>query len=77
MQDLQSIGRWLVAAGIGIVLVGGLLILFGRWSGLQNLPGTIKVEREGFSCMIPLVASILISVVLTVLLNLIGRISNR
>ena len=77
MQDLQSIGRWLVAAGIGIVLIGGFLILFGRWGGWQNLPGTIKVEREGFSCIFPLAASIIISVVLTIVLNLIGRINNR
>ena len=77
MLNLELIGRWLIIFGISIALVGGVLWLIGRIPGLQNLPGTIKIETSGLTCLIPLLASILISVVLTVVVNLIIRIGNR
>ncbi len=77
MQYLAMIGRWLVLVGIGLIVVGGVFWLIGRTSALQNLPGTITIERENFTCIIPLAASILISAVLTVLWNLIVRIMQR
>ena len=78
MFDLGQIGRWLVIAGIGLAALGGLVWLAGR-SGLPlgRLPGDIRIEREGFSCFIPLASSILISLLLTLLINLIVRFLNR
>ncbi|MER3457766.1 MAG: DUF2905 domain-containing protein, partial [Chloroflexota bacterium] len=40
---------------------------------LGNLPGDIRIERDGFSCFFPLATSILLSLLLTVILNLILR----
>ncbi|MHB0987186.1 MAG: DUF2905 domain-containing protein [Bellilinea sp.] len=77
MQDLQTIGRWLVIAGVGLAAVGALVWLVGRLTGWQNLPGTIKVETNGWTCIIPLLGSIVLSILLTVLLNVIFRGSNR
>ena len=48
MQDLQTIGRWLVIAGVGLAAIGALVWLVGRFTGWQNLPGTIKVETNGW-----------------------------
>jgi len=77
MGDLQTIGRWLVIAGVALALVGGLVWLLGRFTNLQNLPGTVKVEIPGLTCIIPLLGSIVLSIVLTVVINLILRGLNR
>ncbi len=77
MQHLELIGRWLVIFGIALALVGGIIWLLGRIPGVQNLPGTIKIQTPGMTCLIPLLASILISLVLTVVFNIIIHIANR
>ncbi|MFZ6019095.1 MAG: DUF2905 domain-containing protein [Chloroflexota bacterium] len=77
MQSFEVIGRWLILLGIGLVVVGGIFWLMGRLPALQNLPGTIKIERDGFTCIFPLAASILLSVLLTVVLNIIVRLGSR
>ena len=83
MTEWNQIGRLLLFAGLGIALLGGLLIL-GSTLGKENripwlgrLPGDIRVERKGFSCYFPLATSILVSLVLTLLLNLIVRLLRR
>jgi hypothetical protein len=60
----MSIGRWLIVAGVVLVLVG----LAWPWLaklGLGRLPGDIVIEREGFRLYIPITTSIIISAVLT------------
>ncbi len=73
MPNLEILARWLVFIGIGIAVIGGILWLLSRIPGLSNLPGTIKIEGSGFTCVIPLLAMVVISVVLTILLNIAAR----
>jgi len=77
VAGLELIGRVMVAGGLAMAAIGGLLWLLARISGLDQLPGTVRVERPGFSCSIPILASILLSVLLTIVLNLIARLLNR
>jgi hypothetical protein len=72
-MDFQSLGRILLVVGAVIIVLGGLLLVFGR----GGLPGTIRIEGQGFSCAIPILASILLSIVLTVVLNIVVRWINR
>lgn len=60
----MDVGRFLILAGIVLVVVGFLWPYFGR-IGLGRLPGDIVIEREGFRMYIPITTSILISAVLT------------
>ncbi len=79
-MDLQSIGRFLLFVGIGLAALGGVLMLAGRLpflSNMGNLPGDIRIQGEGFSCLIPVVSMILVSVILIVLLNIVIRLINR
>jgi hypothetical protein len=79
-MDMQAIGRILLIGGIGVALLGGLLMLLGRipfFSRLGNLPGDIRIEGQGFSCFIPIVIMILLSVALTLILNIVIRLINR
>jgi uncharacterized membrane protein len=62
-----------------LVWVGVLLVVLGLlvWSGALNwfgrLPGDIRIERETVRVYIPIVSMLLLSVVLTLLLNLVRR----
>lgn len=78
MPDLTTIGRWVFLAGIAVMLLGGVLWLVGRFGlPLGRLPGDIFIQRDGFSFYFPLTTMILISLILTVVANLIGRFLNR
>ncbi len=74
MQSLESLGRLLLIAGAVMAAMGGVLLLAGRgvpWLG--RLPGDILVHREGSTLYVPIVTMLLVSVVLTVLLNVVFR----
>ena len=59
-------------AGLAITVIG-LLVWWGGLSWFGHLPGDIRIERETVRIYIPLVSMLVISIVLTLLLNLIGR----
>jgi Protein of unknown function (DUF2905) len=71
-MDLSSVGRVLLIAAAVIAVLGLILILAGRGL-LPRLPGDIAVQRESFRFYFPLGTSILVSIVLTVVLNLLLR----
>jgi len=74
---MENFGKLLVVIGVVIVLAGGVIWLLGRLLGSQSLPGTLRLNFPGGSCVIPILASILISLVLTVVLNVLARWLNR
>ena len=71
------IGKWLMVIGAAMLLLGGLLWLLSKIPFLGHLPGDVRIERPGFTCLIPLATSILLSILLTILLNVIVRLINR
>jgi hypothetical protein len=75
MVDLQSIARWVLLAGLLLIVFGAILwLLAGSGIPLGRLPGDFRFERAGFSCFIPLASTILVSIVLTLIINLIIRV---
>lgn len=77
-MDFGALGKGLLAIGVLLVLVGGGLWLLSRTGlPLGRLPGDIHIEGEQFSCFIPLATMILVSGVLTLLLNVLLRLINR
>jgi len=68
-----DIGKILLIVGALIALVGGLLLVFGKLPFVGQLPGDISGSRGNFSFAIPLGTCILISLVLTVALNIFLR----
>lgn len=73
MGSLETLGKVLVLVGVGVVVLGGIIWLAGRLLGNQQLPGTLRFDFPGGSCIIPILASIVLSIVLTVALNLLAR----
>lgn len=77
-MDLNSIGKLIIYLGAGLLVLGGLVLLLGKLNlPLGRLPGDIRIETESFTCVFPLVTSILVSVLLTVGLNLLLRWLNK
>lgn len=73
----QSFARILIVAGLMIAGIGVILLLLGRFVRLGHLPGDLRIERPGGSFFFPLGTSILVSVILTLLLNLVLRLWRR
>ena len=69
----DTIGRWLVLIGIAIAIIGGLVMALGRIVDLGNLPGDFTWEGDNTRVYVPLGTMIVLSLVLTLLLNLILR----
>ncbi len=74
MNGLESLGRALILIGVFAFLLGALLILAPKVPFLGRLPGDILVRKGGFTLYVPLVTMALVSVGLTVVLNLLFRI---
>lgn len=68
----SSAGLTLVLVGIAIVVIG-LMVWAGSFSWFGRLPGDIRIEREAVRVYIPIVSMLVVSVVLTLLLNLLSR----
>ncbi len=78
LSPMYSFGKILLSFGVLLILGGGLLMLLSRFNlPFGRLPGDIRIERENFTCIFPLASSILISVLLTLLLNLALRFWRR
>jgi hypothetical protein len=78
MPDLAAIGRWLVIGGLALAAIGGLVILAARIGlPLGRLPGDIRVETGNVTIFFPLVTMIVLSVVLTLLVNIVLRILGK
>ena len=73
MADIGSIGKLLLVAGLVLAGVGLLVMVAGRVPFLGRLPGDIYVQRGNFTFYFPLLTSILLSILLTVLVNLFAR----
>jgi hypothetical protein len=77
-MDFSTLGKWIVAVGVLLVVAGGVLWLLGRTGlPLGRLPGDIHIQRDGVSCYFPIVTMIVLSVVLTIVINIIIRILNH
>lgn len=70
---MSEIGRMLMIGGAALFVVGLLVFLAGRIPGLGQMPGDIVVRRENFTFFAPIGTMILVSIVLTILLNVIAR----
>ena len=72
---LPHLGKLLVIAGLVFLVVGGLLMFSDRLSFLRigRLPGDVIYRRGNFTFYFPIVTSIVISLILTLLFYVLGR----
>lgn len=70
----QQTGKYILIGGVIIVLVGLVIYFFHdyfKWVG--HLPGDINIRRENFRLYFPLTTMIIISIVITLLINIFRR----
>ncbi len=70
----EMIGKWILILGVVLIVVGTAVWLVERLGlPLGHLPGDLRMRGEGWSFSFPIVTCIVVSLVLTVLLNLFFR----
>ena len=75
---MENIARYLMIGGVILFLVGGGVYLASKFGiPLGRLPGDIRIEGENGSFYFPVTTSILVSVILTVVLNIIVRLFRK
>jgi len=73
MNGLFSPGKILIAMGAIMLLAGLVFLGLEKLPWFGRLPGDINIQREKWSVHIPIVTCIIISIILTLLLNLFTR----
>ena len=66
---MADAGRIVLVFGVLLVVIGGALMLFGRF----HLPGDLTFHSGSTTVYVPVATSIVLSIVLTVVLNLVFR----
>jgi hypothetical protein len=75
---MESIARFLVIGGIVLIQIGGGMYLASRMGiPFGNLSGDIRIERGNGLFYLPIVTSCLLSILLTIILNVIIRFLNK
>jgi len=70
---MPALGKFLIIFGIIIVAVGILLLVTPKVPWLGRLPGDILIKKKNFTFYFPLVTSIILSIIITVLVNLLKK----
>lgn len=71
--DANTLGRALLYLGGGLVVIGAAVLLLGRIVDLGSLPGDVSYEGKNVRIYVPLGTMLVLSLVLTVLFNLLLR----
>lgn len=77
MPGFDNLGKLLLIFGLVIAGLGLVLMLAGRLPFSGRLPGDITIRSDNVSCFFPLATMIVVSLLLTVLINLVLWILRR
>jgi len=70
MVGFGPLGKLLILLGVFIILVGLFLLLGEKIPWVGRLPGDIIIRKKNFTFYFPIVTSIIISIILTLLFAL-------
>ena len=73
MSDFGDLGKWVALTGAALLILGGLIWLMGKVPLLGHLPGDIRFQRGNVSCFFPLATMLILSVLLSLVLNIVIR----
>ena len=66
------LGKSLIMMGIALIILG-VIVTVGAKMGIGKLPGDIIVKRGNMTFYFPIVTSILLSIIITLLINFLRR----
>ncbi len=70
---MKQLAMIVIFAGVILVITGAIMLAASRWQWVGHLPGDINLRGKNWSFHFPLATCVVISIILTVLLNLIAR----
>jgi len=70
---VESLGRMVLYIGVVLVLIGGFFIMVAKVPWFGRLPGDIVFRGRGMTIFLPITTMILVSLVLTLLMNIVWR----
>jgi hypothetical protein len=73
MDGVDGIGRLLIIGGVLLAIIGVVLVVAPSIPFLGRLPGDIHIEGDNVRVFIPLGTMLVVSIILTILLNVIAR----
>ena len=76
-MSFEELGKWLIIGGLVMAATGALVWLLGHIPFFGNLAGDIRIQTNNFGCFFPIVSMIVLSIIATVVLNIIIRIVNK
>jgi hypothetical protein len=77
-MSLSIIARTIILIGFLLIVVGGVIYLIDQLGiPLGKLPGDIRISRDNYTCIMALGSSVLLSLLLTIVINLLLRFLNR
>jgi hypothetical protein len=73
MNGLGDIGRFIIIAGLILIGLGLILLLFEKLPYIGRLPGDIIIRKKNFTFYFPLMTGLILSLILSLILYIIGR----
>jgi hypothetical protein len=77
MSSFEPLGKLLILAGVFIAVLGLLVMFWIKVPFLGKLPGDVFLQKGSFRFFFPIVTCLLISAVLTVVINLVMRLLSK
>ena len=73
MQGLGDLAKLVIGIGLGLVALGGILLVVSRFASRTGwLPGDVVVQRPGLTVYFPIVTSLVLSAILTLVMLVIA-----
>jgi hypothetical protein len=73
MPEFQQIGKLLIIAGIFILILGIIFLLGDKIPFIGRLPGDIIIKKKNFTFYFPLVTSIILSLIFSLIIYLLKK----
>ena len=77
MTGFEGLGKGLIIVGVVIVVLGLVFIFGGRIPLLGKLPGDILIKKDGVTFYFPVVTFLLLSAILTLIINFVMRLIGK
>jgi hypothetical protein len=77
MDGLEGVGRLLLLGGVILGVLGVVLILAPNLPFIGRLPGDIRIETDTVRVYLPFGTMLVVSLILTIVLNLVGGVGRR
>lgn len=70
---MNDMAKFIIMAGIVLILIGAVVGLVGKIPGAGKLPGDILIKKENFSFYFPLTTCLLLSIVISLIMYFFRR----